>query len=223
MPRSRVTHFCQDNILHTTIQPNTTDRSTAQTALTRAKQLLIRCKLEETDFETALADMRNEPTGTGPSARQIFMGAEQRKGRPKEDEQPKKAQEKDPTSNQDKLEVGDGVLVKHQQTGRWNKETEVVEQRDDKLSYVIKDDTGQILIRRRRLVKPKPPPLPRSYLVVTFADSYLRANIEFRNKACTRGKYYSCTSVYFMLSLFIYVYRHIYVHHVLAVALASLP
>ena len=58
---------------------------------------------------------------------------------------------------------------------------------------------------------------------VTFADSYLRANIEFRNKACTRGKYYSYTSVYFMLSLFIYVYRHIYVHHVLAVALASLP
>ena len=28
---------------------------------------------------------------------------------------------------------------------------------------------------------------------VTFADSYLRANIEFRNKACTRGRYYSCT------------------------------
>ena len=58
---------------------------------------------------------------------------------------------------------------------------------------------------------------------VTFADSYLRANIEFKNKTCTRGKYYSYTSVYFMLSLFIYVYRHIYVHHVLAVALASLP
>ena len=37
---------------------------------------------------------------------------------------------------------------------------------------------------------------------VTFADSYLRANIEFRNKACTHGKYYSYTSVYFMLPLF---------------------
>ena len=57
---------------------------------------------------------------------------------------------------------------------------------------------------------------------VTFADSYLRANIEFKNKACTRGKYYLYTSLYFMLSVFIYVYRHIYVRHVLAVALASL-
>ena len=58
---------------------------------------------------------------------------------------------------------------------------------------------------------------------VTFADYYLRANIEFRNKACNRGKYYSYTGVYFLLFVFIYVYGHIYVRHVLAVALASLP
>ena len=60
-------------------------------------------------------------------------------------------------------------------------------------------------------------------IAVTFADYYLRANIEFRNKACTRGKYYSYTEVIFVLVIFIYVYRHIYVRHVLAVALASLP
>ena len=60
-------------------------------------------------------------------------------------------------------------------------------------------------------------------LLVTFTDYYLRANIEFRNKACTRGKYYSYTEVIFVLFIFIYVYRHIYVRHVLAVALASLP
>ena len=58
---------------------------------------------------------------------------------------------------------------------------------------------------------------------VMFADYYLRANIEFWNEACTRGKYYSCTGVYFLLFVFIYVYRHIYVRHILAVALASLP
>ena len=28
---------------------------------------------------------------------------------------------------------------------------------------------------------------------VTFADYYLRANIEFQNEASTRGRYYSCT------------------------------
>ena len=32
---------------------------------------------------------------------------------------------------------------------------------------------------------------------VTFADYYLRTNIEFRSKACTRGKYYSYTGVKF--------------------------
>ena len=54
-------------------------------------------------------------------------------------------------------------------------------------------------------------------------DSYLTANIEFRNKACIRSKYYSYTEVIFGPFIFIYVYRHIYVRHVLAVALASLP
>ena len=58
---------------------------------------------------------------------------------------------------------------------------------------------------------------------VTFADSYLTANIEFRNKGCTLGKYYSYTGVIFGAFIFIYVYRHIYVRHILAVALASLP
>ena len=62
-----------------------------------------------------------------------------------------------------------------------------------------------------------------SFENVTFADYYLRANIVFQNKACTRGRYYSYTGVYFLLFVFIYVYRHIYVCHVLAVALASLP
>ena len=62
-----------------------------------------------------------------------------------------------------------------------------------------------------------------SYPTVTFADYYLRANIEFRNKACTHGKYYSYTELYFVLFVFIYVYSHIYVRHVLAVALDSLP
>ena len=52
---------------------------------------------------------------------------------------------------------------------------------------------------------------------------YLTANIESRNKVCTLGKYYSYTEVIFGMFVFIYVYRHIYVCHVLAVALASLP
>ena len=52
--------------------------------------------------------------------------------------------------------------------------------------------------------------LAKVFLDVTFADSYLRANIEFRNKACTRGRYYSYTKLYFVLFVFIYVYSHMY-------------
>ena len=48
-------------------------------------------------------------------------------------------------------------------------------------------------------------------ITVTFADSYLRANIEFRNKACTRGKYYSYTKLYFVLFVFIYVLSLIHI------------
>lgn len=58
----------------------------------------------------------------------------------------------------DDLEKGDRVLVKHQTTGRWNKEAEIIKQIEDKLSYVIRDDTGQILARGRRLLKAKPAP-----------------------------------------------------------------
>ena len=50
-------------------------------------------------------------------------------------------------------------------------------------------------------------PAPLRQPPVTFADYYLSANIEFRNKACTRGKYYSFTELYFVLLIFIYVYR----------------
>ena len=50
-----------------------------------------------------------------------------------------------------------------------------------------------------------------SNVFVTFADPYLMANIEFRNKACTLGKYYSYTGVIFGAFIFMYVYRHIYV------------
>ena len=67
------------------------------------------------------------------------------------------------------------------------------------------------------------PVVELALVIVTFADSYLRANIEFWNKACTRGKYYSYTEVIFGPFIFIYMYRHIYARHVLAVALASLP
>ena len=62
-----------------------------------------------------------------------------------------------------------------------------------------------------------------SFLTVTFAISYLVANIESWNKACTLGKYYSRTVVFSSVS-YLYMCTVIYtLRHVLAVALASLP
>ena len=54
---------------------------------------------------------------------------------------------------------------------------------------------------------------------VMFADSYLAANMESWNKACTLGKYYSYIEVIFA---YVRIYKYT-LHHVLAVALASLP
>ena len=95
--------------------------------------LCMRCFCRDPEFY-------NEPADNGPSAGQIFIRAEQRKSTPVEEEPQQKAQEKDPKTRQDNLDVGDKVLIKHQQTGCWNKEAEVVEQRNDKLSYVIRDN-----------------------------------------------------------------------------------
>ena len=61
------------------------------------------------------------------------------------------------------------------------------------------------------------------YNSVTFAISYLTANIESWNKACTLGRYYSCT-VYISSVSYLYKRTVIYMsRHVLVVALASLP
>ena len=90
------------------------------------------------------------------------MRAAKKQSDKEEGEQTQKNKETSVPAEQDELEIGDRVLIKHHQTGHWNKEVEVVKQRDDKLSYVIKDDVGQILVHGRQLLKPKPPPLPRS-------------------------------------------------------------
>ena len=55
--------------------------------------------------------------------------------------------------NLDKLRYG-----KYHKTGRWDTEAEVLSKRPDGLSYIIKDETGQQLIRGRRLLEPKPAP-----------------------------------------------------------------
>ena len=47
-------------------------------------------------------------------------------------------------------------MVKHHKTGRWDKEATVIQQRKDRLSYILKNEHGQTFIRGRRLLKPKP-------------------------------------------------------------------
>ena len=56
----------------------------------------------------------------------------------------------------DELTIGKRVLVKHHKSGRWDTEATVTQQREDKLSYVIKDNNGRTFIRGQRLLKPVP-------------------------------------------------------------------
>ena len=133
------TRFCRtNNISNTSI----TDKGVAQTAIRSVKQLLLKCKLEDEDYQTALANMREATTESGSSARHILMGAGQWTTQPDLDKGEEHMDEEKATkkqeANQDNLETGDRVLIKHQTTGHWNKEAEIIEQREDKLSYVIR-------------------------------------------------------------------------------------
>ena len=141
------TAFCKNhNIAHNITSPTHTDKCTAQTAIRSAKQLLIRCKLEEEDYQTALANMKDTATENGYTPKQILLGAPQwTEGQDNQSKGETDVQSKQRANRQkeaqDDLDIGDRVLIKHHKTGRWNKEAEVVEQRQDKFSYVIRDDT----------------------------------------------------------------------------------
>ena len=127
--------------------------------------------------------MREATTESGPSAGQILMRAGQQTTQPDQDKGEEHRDEEKTTkrqeANQDPLETGDRVFVKHQIRGRWNKEAEIIEQREDKLSCVIKDDTEQILVRGRRLLKSKPAPA-KSDCYAAWSDK--RPNWKHRNK-----------------------------------------
>ena len=125
-----------------------------KTAVRSTKQLLIRCKLKNEDYQTALAGLRDTTTENGYTPKQILFGAPQQTDRQddqssKEQEeyktvkQSKKGTDKKKEVQQDNLDIGDKVLIKHHKTGRWNKEAEVIEQRQDKLSYAIKSNPGK--------------------------------------------------------------------------------
>ena len=99
----------------------------AQTAIRSTKQLLLRCKLEDEDYQTALANMGDAPTESGPSAREILMGVHPQTTQPEEKKgEEHKDEEKTQTARHKPRRSGDRVLIKHHKTGRWNKESEVI-------------------------------------------------------------------------------------------------
>ena len=125
-------HFCgSNNIANPSISPSITDRGVAQTVIRSTKPLLLKCKLEDEDYQTVLANMREAATESGLSARQILMGVGQRTIQPDRSKEKENMDEDKKTkkqeASQDDLEAGDQVLVKHQITGRWNKEAEIIE------------------------------------------------------------------------------------------------
>ena len=72
-------HFCgSNNIANPSISPSITDRGVAHTVIRSTKPLLLKCKLEDEDYQTVLANMREAATESGLSARQILMGVGQR-------------------------------------------------------------------------------------------------------------------------------------------------
>ena len=173
--------FCsKHNFRHKlTLPHNPQANGRAESAVKNAKYLLINCKQNNQNFQTALACFRNTPRTDGYSPAQLFLVRNkgnkssmpltieqlcplnqeeikhevQRRGEaiPKTEEY-----ENIKSRTLDTLMEGEKVLVKHHKTGRWDTEATIVKQREDKLSYVIKDNNRHTFIRERRLLKPTP-------------------------------------------------------------------
>ena len=54
----------------------------------------------------------------------------------------------------DRLHVGEKVLIQHHATKDWSDAGTIIEQREDRLSYIVETDDGRSFIRGRRLLKP---------------------------------------------------------------------
>ena len=93
--------------------------------------------MEDKDYQTALAGLRDTATENGYMPRQIMLGAPQRTNR--QDDQPTQEDEEEDAAKQsnketdkkteadpDDLDIRDKVLIKHHKTGRWNKEAGVI-------------------------------------------------------------------------------------------------
>ena len=169
--RSDFKLFCQEHqILHELASAyNPQSNGLAEAAVKNAKKLLLKCKDEGEDYQTALSEFRLTPRADGFSPAELFFGRRPRGALPvfPHEEQGKVDVQKGATRHQtlqdvvasrggcplSRLSVGTRVLIQHPITKLWSQEGKVSEIREGGRSYIVEVD-GKSFIRNRRFLRP---------------------------------------------------------------------
>ena len=179
---SEFERFCSSHgIKHETSSPyNAPSNGLAESAVKNAKYLLKKCKERSEDYQLALANFRNTPRTDGYSPAQLLIGRRQKVDLPVADvhlqpldpleiEAATRARDAENqrlqlsinkrTKELDALHPGDRVIIQNPINKRWASNGKVVRPTDDeRLSYVIQEESGNTIIRGRRYLKTVPSP-----------------------------------------------------------------
>ena len=154
---SEFEQYCKDNFIeHSTSSPHFhRSNGLAEAAVKIAKNLYLKCNCNLADFKKALLVYRNTPRAHQKfSPAELFYGRPLRDGLPvfRPDDVPNASGS--PPDRHKRLNIGDKVVVQHAISKKWLEKGTVVGIRAHERSYLVRLDTGRILVRNRKFIRP---------------------------------------------------------------------
>ena len=161
-------NWCKDwNIHHSVSSPyNPQSNGKAENAVKIAKNLLAKTSpngdMDNENFQRGILEQRNTPGVKGKSPAELVYGRFTRSFVPelgvrfKVTEQGDKQERKGQKGRVlPSFEVGQKVWIQNFRTKRWDQHGTILEQKNDRRSYIIVDSHGTRIWRNRRFLKPK--------------------------------------------------------------------
>ena len=175
--RTEFAEFCTaHNIDYNQTSPyNSQSNGLAEAAVKNVKRLIQKItdgNVSPKEFSALLLEWRNTPRADGFSPAQMFMGRRQRGQLPTlpialeqidlvqaqeartETQKKTKAYFDLNTKQLERLQQGQHVLIQHPVSGRWSQTGEIMTIKSDRTYEIKCDDTGRILTRNRRFIRP---------------------------------------------------------------------
>ena len=171
--RSDFDEFCkQKAIIHENSSPHfPQSNGLAESCVKNMKFLMKKCKENLKEFNFRLLEWRNTPNQSGRSPAQIFLGRRLRTQLPtlsgstdldlanalqggKNRKEILKSMETTPKTKLSLLNIGQRVMVQHPTSKRWDSKATIISMRNNKRSYLVKQDDGRTWIRNRKFLRP---------------------------------------------------------------------